>query len=179
MQENRDLVPVEQVAGQLTTSQSASQQLADWGFAGIVPDYMTSLREDNKRDKALIFQMLNDKGERGKDQINKDLLAVDFLISPAEILDRASGEMKRQLLTRLINPDGTWIQTWSATVAKGLLLYHCKQRSAPWVPPLEYQLVSRKGANGDYLLFAPDGSTAFDEPGKPVPMHVGQTRRKP
>lgn len=111
----------------------------EWGLDLPKTGVVTSLALDTEAGRIQAFNILTQDGKDIKESLNMVIEVSDYLITPAGTTDKATGEVSRFPLTRLIAPDGSWVQTGSRGIAKSLALACQLLSLPPWKPPIKFR----------------------------------------
>lgn len=130
--------------------QSASQTeliLKEMGLGGISSLVLTSLDQSAKEGRILLFKLLNQSLPHLDDVVNQTIAVTDYLVTPVELVNEESGELKRVPLIRMIDAKGEGWQTTAPAVLKALLQYNHHIRQAPWKPAARFVVRQHKSGN--------------------------------
>lgn len=94
--------------------------------------YVTKIDQSGADGKALVFRLMTETGRKPEDVLNMPIRVTNYLLSPAQFVDKESGEDVATVVTRLVLDDGAWVETHSVGVLKTLGLLVSQFGDPPW-----------------------------------------------
>lgn len=94
--------------------------------------HITRIDTSDERGRMLVFRLLTESGMNANELINVPVRVVNYLLSPAQFLDKDTGEEVATVVTRLTLDDGRWVETHSNGILKTLGTLIQLMGDAPW-----------------------------------------------
>lgn len=107
----------------------------------------TSFKAETREEKLAVFKAVS-ASELLEDHINETLLIRDVIIQPVEIVDKLTGEIKRQNRFTLITADGKAYAATSLGVEVVMRNLFGIVGEPTWEPPLAMVAKKEQGSNG-------------------------------
>lgn len=109
----------------------------------------TTLPAITQDERSLILSIIDGEEIKGQSVIGSIIYLSHYIMHPAEVLDKKTGELVDAIRTLLIQPDGPPISFVATGILKSIARIAWKvQHNPPFDPPVKVKLVQRGTGSG-------------------------------